>query len=299
MVGTKLMPITNDNINREETSRLTLQYLNELSNEIGPRAAGSENEQKAADYIITKFKEFGYNPHIQPFTSEVQDNKIISSSNIEIIKKGISSTEIMIGAHYDSVEVGEGADDNASSIAVMLYIAEKLNNWKTYYTIRLVAFGAEEAGLKGSRFYVSQMRDSEIQKTMLMINMDSLIAGDHMYVYGYGWRTTEIGGQLAKIFNDYRTSIYTEINESVAGDWSDYAPFKRAGIPCLHLEATNWQLGDKDGYTQVDESLGVIGKIWHTKYDTIDYISRTFPGRIENHLLVFSRLLHDIMTKIK
>ena|GEM_PF-6286520 len=45
---------------------------------------------------------------------------------------------------------GAGADDNASGVAVMLEVAERLAHFKIDYDIVFVAFGAEEAGLRGS-----------------------------------------------------------------------------------------------------------------------------------------------------
>ncbi|WP_415639847.1 M28 family peptidase [Paenibacillus lupini] len=71
-------------------------------------------------------------------------------------------------------------------------------------------------------------------------------------------------------------------------DASDHVAFKYAGIPYGYLEATNWELGEMDGYTQTEKD----GEIWHTPKDTIDYIDTNYPGRIEEHLGSFTRLLY-------
>ena len=46
---------------------------------------------------------------------------------------------------------GQGADDNASGVGVMLEVAERLAHYKIDYDVVFVAFGAEEAGLQGLR----------------------------------------------------------------------------------------------------------------------------------------------------
>ena len=58
------------------------------------------------------------------------------------------------------------------------------------------------------------------------------------------------------------------------GDWSDHVAFAKSGIPYLYVEATNWLLGDKDGYVNSVKA----GEIWHRDKDTISYIEQRFPG---------------------
>jgi hypothetical protein len=90
-----------------------------------------------------------------------------------------------------------------------------------------------------------------------------------------------------------------EYPAGTTGDWSDHAPFKAAGIPYAYLEATNWTLGEKDGYTQVSTEYGEDGEIWHTEYDTLEYINSTFPGRIQERLSVFVTVLEAILTQFE
>ena len=66
------------------------------------------------------------------------------------------------------------------------------------------------------------------------------------------------------------------------GDWSDHVVFNKNGIPYLYLEATNWLLGDRDGYVPSAR----CGDIWHSKKDTVSYIEQRFPGRMEAQLEV-------------
>jgi len=282
-----------------------LKHIEALSETIGPRAAGTSNEVKAAQYIEAAFKELGYQTSRQPFTFTNEAGTTQNSANVIAVKTGQSSQEIIVGAHYDSVPVGKGADDNASGVAVMLEAAEKVKDLQTPYTIRFIAFGAEEAGLYGSKSYVKQMGAAEIRNITVMIDLDSLIAGDTPNVYG----NATPDGSLRNWFLDYANSqgidLQTQPVENLDNpdgspcDCSDYSAFQKAGIPFAYFEATDWTLGDQDGWTQVDPKLGHNGEIWNTKYDYLDYINLNFPGRITQHLDLFVRLLFGALTQYK
>lgn len=97
----------------------------------------------------------------------------------------LKNEAIVIGAHYDhlgkggsgslavnSAEIHHGADDNASGVAAMLELARQLaKEKKNRRTIVFIAFGGEEEGLLGSKFYVNNAA-FPIAKTVAMINLD-------------------------------------------------------------------------------------------------------------------------------
>ena len=158
------------------------EYMAELSDELGPRVAGLSTEVRAGDRIFQWFGDLGYAPDTQDFTF-TEGDKIRRSRNIVAVKPGVSAKQIVIGAHYDSVSVGRGAFDNASGVALMMELADALRDAKTPYTLVFVAFGAEESGLRGSAYYVSEMSDQARADTVLMINFDSVATGDRLYCY--------------------------------------------------------------------------------------------------------------------
>ena len=277
------------------------RHLVALCEEIGPRLPGSPEEAEAAEYIKAAFKTYGYNPEVQHFSFTSEDDEELESANVIAVKRGMSAEEIIVGAHYDSVDDADGADDSASGVAVLLEVARLLQDVQTPYTIRFIAFGAEEAGVYGSHHYVEQMDKAAIKNTVGMINLDSLIAGDITYVYGDAGRgslrdwiiraAADAGFDL-----EARTAKELDYPDGTPCDCADYDAFQEAGIPFAYFEATNWDLAP-DAMTQVDTNLGEDGKIRHTEYDTLDYIDATFPDRIDNHLNVFITLLYDALTR--
>jgi acetylornithine deacetylase/succinyl-diaminopimelate desuccinylase-like protein len=292
-------------IDTPDSGALARQHVLALSESIGPRVAGSSQEAEAARYIEAAFQELGFIPSTQAFTATVKkgvEQSIISSANVIAVKAGNSPKTLIVGAHYDSVQVGRGADDNASGVAVLLAVAGMVRDAPTPYTIRFVAFGAEEVGLKGSTAYVDRMSQAEIAGTVAMINLDSLAAGDLAYIYGDGEPGASIREWALRKSGELGLELHTQPGENpeypagTTGDWSDHAPFKQAGVSYAYLESTNWSLGDKDGYTQTSPNIGNQGQIWHSSFDSIPFIEETFPGRLDQRLRLFTSVLFHILT---
>ena len=268
-------------IPEQVTGDLAYEHLYYLTEEIGVRVTGTIGEEAAADYIIDRFLEMGYNVEIQPFTFE-RRGVLYESENIIATKSGKFGQTVIVGAHYDSVSerfcepdiVSTGAGDNASGLAVMLEAAEVLSNYKTNGTIKFIAFGAEEMGLRGSRYYASQMSNEDIANTVTMIDLDSVGVGDFFYVYAGlddnpGWArdlALKIGQGMG---HDLRTSPQSEYFDwGTTGDWSDHVPFRLLGIPIAYFEWMNWDI-EPDGGIETEE----YGWVMHTCMDNLSFIS--------------------------
>jgi alkaline phosphatase isozyme conversion protein len=268
---------------------------------IGARYPGTANERLAAQYIMETFTKLGYSPQKKIFAAWDEDDYEFQSANVWAIKQGDSPQEIIIGAHYDSGNESLGADDNASGVGVLLEVAEQIADLETPYTIRFIAFGSEENDLDGSYFYVARMSQAEVDNTLAMINLDTLASGDFTYVYSDEGEDAFLRDWVLEWAGINSTSLQTIPNVDLTDDGyvADYGAFKDRGIPYIYFEATNWTLGDQDGYTQVDPQYGDNGHIWHTQYDNLEYIDTTFPGRVDEHLKIFVSALVAIFTEFQ
>ncbi|WP_164215301.1 M20/M25/M40 family metallo-hydrolase [Virgibacillus sp. YIM 98842] len=278
---------------------IALDHISHLADEIGERVAGTSGEEQARDYLYQTFKDLGYDVEVQPFIFGSNGQE---SSNVIATKEGYLDTEkqIIIGAHYDSVRNVEGVDDNASGVGVMLEAAERAAAADSPYTIHFIAFGAEEVGLRGSHYYVSEMTDIEIESTMAMINLDSLAAGDYMYVHG-GIADGSIREMALDISDNL--GIDLQINpglnpnypEGTTGSWSDHAAFENAGIPIGYFESTNWEIGALDGYTQTEE----FGSIWHNPArDNMAFIRENLAERMDSHIKNYAQILTELVHEL-
>ncbi|MBN2388183.1 MAG: M20/M25/M40 family metallo-hydrolase [Anaerolineales bacterium] len=267
---------------------------------IGPRLPGSDEEAEAADLIVSVFEEIGYAPELRPFTAIGDDDETLESANVVVVKDGDLACRIVVGAHYDSSDEGLGSDDNASGVAVLLEVAELVFEQSTPCTLVFVAFGAEEAGLLGSYAFVGEMDRAERDNTIAMINLDSIAAGDVPYVYTGA--DTSIGEWMVTWAdaNGYALEPIYDAPLADQGEGSaDYAAFDQAGIPFAYFEATNWDLGNQDGYTQVDPRYGDRGAIIHTEYDDLAYLDETFPGRVDQHLNLYVAVLFNLLMEYR
>lgn len=151
-----------------------------LAEDIGSRPAGSEAERRAAAYLAGEFKAMGYVVNTVPFdfttrsASGASQNVIASSAT-----EDPSVPLVIVGAHYDSVPAGPGANDNASGTATVLEVARELSMYPTAgVAVRYVAFGAEEVGLFGSRRYVQSLDTADRKRLQVAISIDMMAVGD-------------------------------------------------------------------------------------------------------------------------
>ncbi len=157
-----------------------------------------------------------------------------------------AKTMVVIGAHYDHLGYGEegslyrgekaihnGADDNASGVALMMELARQLkaSNLKNNNYI-FVAFSGEELGLYGSKQFVSYLGD-EIRNVNYMLNFDMVgrlgVMERSLNVNGFG--TSPSFKTLLNIPSD---SIRIKTSDSGIGP-SDHTSFYLKDVPVLHF----------------------------------------------------------------
>lgn len=128
-------------------------------------------------------------PNAQTITLDIQ-NKFIkkyeSQNVIGYIEGAVHSDSFIIfSAHYDHLgQMGNkiyfpGANDNASGCAMLLSLAKhySLPENKPKYSIVFIAFGGEEAGLIGSKFYTEHPL-VPLERTKFVFNMDIMGTGE-------------------------------------------------------------------------------------------------------------------------
>ena len=49
----------------------------------------------------------------------------------------------------------------------------------------------------------------------------------------------------------------------------------------------------------MDPRYGDKGVIRHTRYDTLEYLDTTFPGRVDEHLNLFISILFNLLTQFE
>lgn len=228
------------------------------------RSTGTEGEILAAAHIAKRFKDLGIeikgtNEYIQAFTftpktdphAQVEYGKSngeesLTGRNVIGFIDNKAENTIVIGAHYDHLGMGDegslhrgdtmvhnGADDNASGVAVMLHLADRLLEGNTNNNYLFIAFSGEEMGLLGSNYFVKNPT-IDITKVNFMINMDMvgrLKKNKTLAIYGTG--TSPIWQETIEKANSQHT-FDLKLNTSGVGP-SDHTSFYLQDIPVLHF----------------------------------------------------------------
>lgn len=227
------------------------------------RQTGTEGEKAAAAYLVQRFQEldlepkgtdgyiqmFNFKPKTNPhedvkFTEVLSDSTIVGRNVLGFIDNKSDQT-VVIGAHYDHLGYGgegslfrgdekaihNGADDNASGVALMLNLASKLRATNVNNNYLFIAFSGEEMGLLGSNYFVKNAT-IDVAKMNYMINMDmvgKMNADSTLAVYGVG--TSPRFKQALTANNQFFKLVE---NESGIGP-SDHTSFYLGDVPVLHF----------------------------------------------------------------
>jgi hypothetical protein len=135
---------------------------------------------------------------------------------------------VVLGAHLDSWDLGQGTTDNGTGSCVVLEAARVLarSGIKPKRTIRFVLFTGEEQGLYGSKAYVQQHKN-ELAKTSMALVHDT----------GTG-KVIGIGLQGRPAIKPILDAELTSLKELGVADinlrgmgGSDHMSFEQAGVP--------------------------------------------------------------------
>jgi Zn-dependent M28 family amino/carboxypeptidase len=146
---------------------------------------------------------------------------------------------VMAGAHLDSVPDGPGIEDNGTGSATLLETALQIAELgiEPRNTIRFAWWGAEEAGLVGSQFYVDSLTKREAKDIELYLNFDMIGSPNFArFIYdgdgsAFGIKGPSGSDDIEALFEDYFASQGL-VSEPTAFDGrSDYDAFITAGIP--------------------------------------------------------------------
>lgn len=142
---------------------------------------------------------------------------------------------IIVSAHYDHLgtqgaAVFRGANDNASGVAFMLALAGELQKTENAppYSILFIGFGAEEAGLKGSRYFVRLLDSTLLPRLRFVLNFDLMGNGDQGICLVAGKDFPTLAGQVQQ---HLPASVPVELRANAPN--SDHYPFIQAGVPAL------------------------------------------------------------------
>lgn len=165
---------------------------------------------------------------VDSFVKNVTTYNVIAET-----KGGNPENVIMLSGHSDSVTAGPGINDDGSGTLSVLEIAKALSKFSVNNTVRFAWFAAEEEGLLGSDYYVSQLSTSDALKIRVYMDFDMLASPNYAYqVYDANNEENPNGSaELKQLFIDYYTSQGVNHTLIPFDGRSDYDAFVKNGIP--------------------------------------------------------------------
>ncbi len=165
---------------------------------------------------------------------------------------------VYLTAHYDHLgSMGDkawfpGANDNASGVAHLLYLAQYYASHPHRNTLVFVAFGGEEAGLIGSQYFVQQALKSNpesLDRIRCLLNLDLLSAGDKGATVVNATTFPQPYQALVSI-NDQGHQLPVLKPRGKASN-SDHYYFGEAGVPALFM----YTMGGTTHYHDVGDTV--------------------------------------------
>ena len=201
------------------------------------RYATTPNCDAAADSVFQFFQSLGLRASYAPFTF----GSTRSSRNVIAEKPGVRQPGevVIICGHYDSTSnqketLAPGADDNATGVAAVMEAARLLSRFDFDFTVKFIAFGAEEFGLYGSADYASKARAAG-ERIIGVINLDMIGYADAL-PEDLDLIVNPLSEWLAerlRLAAGTYAGLTTKKTVTASANYSDHAPFWDRGYPAL------------------------------------------------------------------
>ncbi|PJA07945.1 MAG: aminopeptidase [Flavobacteriales bacterium CG_4_10_14_0_2_um_filter_32_8] len=209
------------------------------------------------DFAILRIKRESIHRDYLSITVEI-NQKLESKYQSQNVIGYVEGTEfsdsfIVVSAHYDHLgAMGNdvffpGANDNASGVAMLLNLAYHYTHKDPpKKTVVFIAFGAEEAGILGSKFFVEHPTFS-LTKINFVMNLDLLGTGDDGVMIVNGAILPQQFEMLEKI--NAENNYVTAIKKRGKAANSDHYWFTEKGVPAFFM----YTMGGITAYHDVDD----------------------------------------------
>ena len=176
--------------------------------------------------------------------------------------------EVVVLAHLDAHDVGEGALDNGCGVAVVVGVARALAELDLGCRVRVAAVGGEEVGLVGSHGLARELDTASVRA---VVNVDG--AGRHRDLVAFSHGSDDLERLAESLADDTDHPVQVRPDPH---PWSDHWPFLTAGVPALQLHSDSGERG-----------RGVT----HTRADTLDKVD---PRTLRSHAMLASLLVQRL-----
>lgn len=283
---------------KAQSDRQLLKDVETLSSDkYEGRKTGTRGAELARSYISERFKAIGLKSYgtsyESSFSFKSKDSRV-NGKNMTGYIQGKTDNVIVISAHYDHLgivnnEVYNGADDNASGVAGLLYLAEYFAKNPPNHTLVFVAFDAEEMGLQGAKAFVAKPPVA-LDRIRLNINMDMISHNDKGELYACGtFKYPELKKFFVTDSASPRVLFGHDDPKQGHDDWtnqSDQGAFNARDIPFLYFGVED----HKDYHKASDEYQNINSDFFKAAVNAIRDITRNIDKQRDIQKIFKERL---------
>jgi hypothetical protein len=273
--------------------------LRALTEKFPQRVAGSDQDNRAAVWLVQTLQGLNLQPHIDGFTGII-DGRSAAMQNVWAISKGKADGIVVVVANRDSPpRVTQGADNNASGVAVALELARVFTVTAHNHSLLFLWSDGDAFGALGARDFVERHADLPIiaavalrgvgSKEARSISLDGWSASQRVappWLWDLAGRAGRSAGGLPTPLPNVVTQL---LRLAVPASSGSQAPFVAGGIPGISLRG-----GGPSPPPQLDiisnvssETLARFGRTTQSLVGSLD--EEPAPGARSGAAVFFSR----------
>jgi hypothetical protein len=206
-----------------------------------PHPVGSAAQDAAREHLVAALRGMGLSPEVQD-TVSVEGGALSSSAggtslarvrNVVALIPGSASTgRVVLLAHYDSVQIGPGGNDDAAGTAAVLETARALTAGpRPRNDVVLVLTDGEEACLCGAKAFVDQ--HPLARGGGVVLNLEARGSTGPVVMFETAADNRRLIDVFASAPRPVGTSFAVEIYRRLPND-TDFTPFREAGFTGLN-----------------------------------------------------------------
>ena len=231
---------------------------------VRPHAMGMSDHDRVRDYIMGRLTAIGIKPQLQVATGV--GTRYQAAGRVQNVLAWLPGTSsagkaVLLVVHYDGVEAGPAAGDDAAGCAALLETLRALRARKAPLAHDVIALftDGEEAGLIGAAAFV---REHPWAKDVAFImNFEARGTTGRAYMFETGEGNRDAVSALRAAGDVTAGSVFTTIYRALPND-TDLSELALLGVPALNFAFA-------DGVQR-----------YHTSHDDVAHLN---PGSVQHH----------------
>lgn len=239
-----------------------MRYVHEIA--VRPHAMGMPDHDRVRDYIVSQLVTLGLKPQLQ--TTTAVGTRYQSAGRVQNIIAWLPGSNsggksLLLAVHYDGVEAGPAAADDAAGCAALLETLRALRARKQPLAHDVIALftDGEEAGLLGAAAFVREHRWAK--DVAFVLNFEARGTSGRSYMFETGPNNRDAAGVLRSAGNVTAGSMFTTVYRALPND-TDLSELSLLGIPALNFAFA-------DGVER-----------YHTSHDDVAHLN---TGSVQHH----------------